>query len=141
MSEGAFRPYLYKGDLSFRFLSGCPALAGPHRDRGSGLRRCIPLWPGPPRPRAQGGLLPLLDARPASPDAVNSKAFPLGPGQSSCGRAPPSPASLLGCRQPSTGRKGLLFALAGGEEISARFLFGLLYLTNRQARDVEAKHT
>lgn len=30
---------------------------------------------------------------------------------------------LAGCRQPSTGRKGLLFAMAGGEEISARFLF------------------
>lgn len=122
MLDGAFRPYLYEDDLSFRFLSGPPALARPCRDGGSGLRCSIPLGSGPPRPRAHGGLLPLLDVRPASPDA-NSKAFPLGLGQSSCGRAPPSPASLLGCRQPGTGRKGLMFALAGGEEISACFLF------------------
>lgn len=120
MWDGTF-PSLISEGTTFQ------SLAGPCWDGGSGLRsyKPSPVCPSFLSGLSYGGILSPLKVRPTSPNTVSSKAFPLGLGQRSCYRAPPLSTRLppWGYRQPSTGRKGFRFALAGGKEISTCSLF------------------
>lgn len=100
---------LYKGDLSCNLLAGPPALARPCQDGGSGPR----IWP------------PCASQGPGrQPGFILQVQMPSAPG-------PPPGPELLPPHQPpwgadgrpSTVRNSPLFALAGGEEITAHFLF------------------